>query len=72
VNALSIHSGDTDDADNTEDADNAEDADDADDANSLPTALNIHSNSDTSGFHVPSALVNITYIPTPIICSLSH
>jgi hypothetical protein len=31
---------------------------------SLPTTLDIHSNSDTSGFHVPSALVNITYIPT--------
>jgi hypothetical protein len=36
VNALSIHSGDTDDADKTEDADNAEDADDADDATKLP------------------------------------
>jgi hypothetical protein len=54
VNALSIHS------------------DDADDAEmptmptmpSLPTTLDIHLNSDTSGFHVPSALVNITYIPT--------
>jgi hypothetical protein len=31
---------------------------------SLPTTLDIHSNSHTSGFHVPSALVNITYIPT--------
>jgi hypothetical protein len=30
----------------------------------LPTTLDIHSNNDTSGFHVPSALVNVTYIPT--------
>jgi hypothetical protein len=31
------------------------------------TTLDIHSNSDTSGFHVPSALVNITYIPTVVV-----
>jgi hypothetical protein len=31
---------------------------------SMPTTLGIHSNSNTSGFCVPSALVNITYIPT--------
>jgi hypothetical protein len=31
---------------------------------SLPTTLDIHFNSDTSGFCVPSALVNITYIST--------
>jgi hypothetical protein len=32
----------------------------------MPATLDIHSNSDTSGFCVPSALVNITYIPTTI------
>jgi hypothetical protein len=31
---------------------------------SLPTTLDIHFNSNTSGFCVPSALVNITNIPT--------
>jgi hypothetical protein len=31
---------------------------------SLATTLDIHSNTNTSGFCVPSALVNITYIPT--------
>jgi hypothetical protein len=37
---------------------------------SLPTTLDIHSNSSTSGFCVPSALVNITYIPT--VLNVSH
>jgi hypothetical protein len=31
---------------------------------SLPMTLDIHSTTNTSGFRVPSALVNITYIPT--------
>jgi hypothetical protein len=34
---------------------------------SLPTTLAIHSNSSTSGFWMPSALVNIAYIPTELL-----